>query len=120
MGGSLRQTFGPRRRQTDESRLYVGAADVFASHETVKRSAGKYAHGDVNTNSAEGFFGVFKKCMKGVYQHCSEKHLNRYVTQFGFRHNTRAPLGFNESQRTDEALKATVGKRLTYQRTDEG
>lgn len=107
------------RLHTDESRLYTGAADVFASHETVKHSAGEYARGDVNNNSAEGFFGVFKKGMKGVYQHCSEKHLNRYVTEFGFRHNTRALLGFNDSQRTDEALKGTVGKRLTYRRTDE-
>ena len=102
------------RLHTDESRLYVGAADVFASHETVKHSAGEYARGDVNTNSAEGFFGVFKKGMKGVYQHCSEKHLNRYVTEFGFRHNTRAVLGFNDTDRTNEALKGTVGKRLTY------
>lgn len=107
------------RLHTDESRLYTGSVDVFASHETVKHSAGEYARGDVNTNSAEGFFGVFKKGMKGVYQHCSEKHLNRYVTEFGFRHNTRAALGYDDGQRTDEALKGTVGKRLTYRRTDE-
>ncbi|HEY1225511.1 MAG TPA: IS1595 family transposase [Brevundimonas sp.] len=107
------------RLHTDESRLYTGAADVFASHETVKHSAGEYARGDVNTNSAEGFFGVFKKGMKGVYQHCSEKHLNRYVTEFGFRHNTRALLGFDDAARTNAALKGTVGKRLTYRRTDE-
>ncbi|WP_439476003.1 IS1595 family transposase [Brevundimonas sp.] len=107
------------RLHTDESRLYTGSADVFASHETVKHSAGEYARGDVNTNSAEGFFGVFKKGMKGVYQHCSEKHLNRYVTEFGFRHNTRAALGYNDSQRTDLAILGTVGKRLTYRRTDE-
>ena len=87
------------RLHTDESRLYVGSANVFASHETVKHSAGEYARGDVNTNSAEGFFGVFKKGMKGVYQHCSEKHLNRYVTEFGFRHNTRIALGINDRER---------------------
>ena len=102
------------RLHTDESRLYVGAADVFASHETVKHSAGEYARGDVNTNSAEGFFGVFKKGMKGVYQHCSEKHLNRYVTEFGFRHNTRIALGINDGERTDLAIIGTIGKRLTY------
>jgi len=102
------------RLHTDESRLYVGSADVFASHETVKHSAGEYARGDVNTNSAEGFFGVFKKGMKGVYQQCSEKHLNRYVTEFGFRHNTRALLGFNDAARTDLAIIGTIGKRLTY------
>lgn len=107
------------RLHTDESRLYTGSADLFASHETVKHSAKEYARGDVNTNSAEGFFGVFKKGMKGVYQQCSEKHLNRYVTEFGFRHNTRALLGFNDTQRTDLAIAGTVGKRLTYRRTDE-
>jgi len=107
------------RLHTDESRLYVGSADVFASHETVKHSAGEYARGDVNTNSAEGFFGVFKKGMKGVYQQCSEKHLNRYVTEFGFRHNTRALLGFNDAARTDLAILGTVGKRLTYRRSNE-
>lgn len=107
------------RLHTDESNLYRGSADVFASHETVKHSAGEYARGDVNTNSAEGFFGVFKKGMKGVYQLCSEKHLNRYVTEFGFRHNTRALLGFNDAARTDLAVIGTIGKRLTYRRTDE-
>lgn len=107
------------RLHTDESRLYTGAGDVFASHEAVKHSKGEYARGDVNTNSAEGFFGVFKKGMKGVYQACSEKHLNRYVTEFGFRHNTRALLGFNDTMRTDLALAGTVGKRLTYRRTNE-
>lgn len=107
------------RLHTDESNLYKGSADVFASHETVKHSKGEYVRGDVHNNSAEGFFGVFKKGMKGVYQHCSEKHLNRYVTEFGFRHNTRVALGYNDSQRTDMAVIGTVGKRLTYRRTDE-
>lgn len=107
------------RLHTDESRLYKGADTAFASHETVKHSAGEYARGDVNTNSAEGFFGVFKKGMKGVYQHCAEKHLARYVTEFGFRHNTRAALGFTDTDRTNLAILGTVGKRLTYRRTNE-
>jgi len=116
----VRENVHPATRlHTDESRLYTGADKLFASHETVKHSAGEYARGDVNTNSAEGFFGVFKKGIKGVYQHCSEKHLNRYVTEFGFRHNTRAALGFNDTQRTDEALRGIGGKRLTYRRTGE-
>jgi transposase-like protein len=102
------------RLHTDESNLYKGSADVFAAHETVKHSAGEYVRGDVHNNSAEGFFGVFKKGMKGVYQHCSEKHLNRYVTEFGFRHNTRIALGINDGERTDLAIIGTIGKRLTY------
>ena len=104
---------------TDESRLYTGAHTVFASHETVKHSAKEYARGDVNTNSAEGFFGVFKKGMKGVYQHCSEKHLARYVDEFAFRHNTRQKLGFNDLDRAELIIKGAAGKRLTYRRTNE-
>ena len=106
------------RLHTDESRLYVGSDRTFATHETVKHSAGEYARGDVNTNSVEGFFGVFKKGMRGVYQHCSEKHLSRYVDEFGFRHNTRSNLGFNDGDRAALAVKGAVGKRLTYRQAD--
>jgi transposase-like protein len=102
------------RLHTDESRLYPQVGAEFASHETVKHSANEYARGDVNTNSAEGFFGVFKKGMKGVYQHCSEKHLQRYVTEFEFRHNTRTKLGVTDGERAALALKGAEGKRLSY------
>lgn len=106
------------RLHTDESRLYHGAENAFATHETVKHSAGEYVRGDVHTNSAEGFFGVFKKGMTGVYQHCSEKHLTRYLDEFEFRHNTRMKLGVNDKERAALAVKGTVGKRLTYRQPD--
>ena len=105
------------RLHTDESRLYTGAEQHFLTHETVKHSAKEYARWDVHTNSAEGFFGVFKKGMVGVYQHCSEKHLSRYVDEFAFRHNTRAKLGFNDQDRAALAIQGAAGKRLTYRRT---
>ena len=41
--------------------------------------------GDAHTNTVEGFYSVFKRGMKGVYQHCAEKHLHRYVAEFDFR-----------------------------------
>lgn len=107
------------RLHTDESNLYKGANALFASHETVKHSAKEYVRGDIHSNSAEGFFGVFKKGMKGVYQHCSEKHLGRYVDEFAFRHNTRVALGFSDADRTGMAVKGAEGKRLTYRRTNE-
>lgn len=100
------------RLHTDESRLYTGADAAFATHETVKHSAGEYVRGDVHTNSAEGFFGVFKKGMTGVYQHCGEKYLNRYLTEFEFRHNTRTKLGFNDKDRAELSVRGSVGKRL--------
>ena len=55
--------------------------------------------------------------MKGIYQHCSEAHLHRYVAEFDFRYNNRVRLGVDDAQRTDNALKGIVGKRLMYQRS---
>jgi transposase-like protein len=106
------------RLHTDESRLYGGLENHFASHETVKHTAGEYVRGDVHVNSAEGSFAVFKRGMRGVYQHCAEKHLHRYLAEFAFRHNTRAKLGFTDAERASIALKGAEGKRLTYRRTD--
>jgi transposase-like protein len=104
------------RLHTDESNLYFGAEAFFAAHETVKHSQKEYARGDVHVNSAEGFFGVFKRGMRGVYQHCSEKHLHRYLAEFDFRYNRRTALGWNDEQRTLAAVEGAVGKRLTYKK----
>jgi transposase-like protein len=87
------------RLHTDESRLYFNAADLFATHETVKHSAGEYVRGDVHTNSAEGFFSIFKRGMRGIYQHCKEKHLHRYLAEYEFRYNHRIRLGINDGER---------------------
>jgi ISXO2-like transposase domain len=54
--------------------------------------------------------------MRGVYQHCSEKHLHRYLAEFDFRYNTRVALGLDDSERTARAIKGMSGKRLTYRR----
>ena len=102
---------------TDESPIYTGAAKAFAAHETVKHTAGEYARGPVNTNSVEGFFGVFKRGMSGVYQHCGEHYTSRYLDEFTFRHNTRVKLGFNDKDRAALILKGGADKRLTYRRT---
>ena len=102
------------RLHTDESNLYKGADGVFASHETVNHSEKEYARGDVTTNSVEGFFGIFKRGMRGIYQHCDEKHLHRYLNEYDFRYNNRVALGVNDDARAVKALKGVVGKRLTY------
>jgi transposase-like protein len=105
---------GEARVHTDESRIYRDVAGMVASHETVTHSAGEYVRGDVHTNPAEGYFSVFKRGMKGVYQHCREKHLHRYLAEFDFRHNNRMALGINDAERAERALLGVVGKRLTY------
>src|ERR1700674_2094325 len=102
------------RLHTDESRLYTGADEHFASHETVKHSAGEYVRGDVHTNSAEGYFSILKREMRGVYQHCGEKHLHRYLAEFDFRYNNRSNLGVEDGERAVRAVKGAEGKRLTY------
>lgn len=102
------------RLHTDESKLYVGLGDVLASHETVNHYKKEYVRDDVTTNTAEGFFSIFKRGMRGVYQHCSEKHLHRYVAEFDFRYNHREALGIDDETRCIAAIRAAEGKRLTY------
>jgi len=101
------------RLHTDESHLYKRFGARFKLHESVNHSEKEYARGDVTNNSAEGFFNVFKRGMTGVYQHCGENYLSRYLIEFEFRHNTRAKLGVNDKERATLAIKGAAGKRLT-------
>jgi transposase-like protein len=100
---------------TDESRLYARIGAEFAAHETVKHSAGEYARGSVHTNTVEGSFSIFKRGMRGIYQHCKEKHLHRYLAEFDFRYNHRVKLGFNDAERMAAMARGSAGKRLTCQ-----
>lgn len=106
----LRET----RLHTDESRLYTKVGENFAAHETVTHRKKEYARGDVTTNSVEGYFSIFKRGMRGVYQHCDEKHLHRYLAEYDFRFNHREALGFNDGERATRAIASASGKRLTY------
>lgn len=99
---------------TDESKLYTKVGAEFADHDTVRHSAYEYVRGDVHTNTIEGYFSIFKRGMKGVYQHASEKHLHRYLAEFDFRYNNRIALGVNDGERAVLAIKGIAGKRLTY------
>ena len=102
---------------TDEAQYYNEIGREMAQHEVVKHREEEYVRGDVHTNTAEGFFSIFKRGMHGVYQHCSEKHLHRYLAEFDFRYSNRIALGINDSDRAARAVKGIVGKRLTYRTT---
>lgn len=108
---------------TDESRLYTELGKDFDQHRTVNHSAKEYARyeGDkvIHTNTIENVFSVFKRGMHGVYQHCGEAHLHRYLSEFDFRYNRRTALGYSDLMRAEELIAATAGKRLTYQQTGE-
>ena len=81
-------------------------------------SADEYRRGAAYTNTIEGYFSIFKRGMTGVYQHCGERHLHRYLAEFDFRYNHRVALGVNDTMRVAFALVGAKGKRLTYRRAD--
>jgi transposase-like protein len=99
---------------TDEAHQYKSLRKHFPLHDSVNHKAEEYSRGSISTNTVEGFFSIFKRGMKGIYQHCSEKHLHRYLAEYDFRYSNRIGLGVNDVARAERALKGVVGKRLTY------
>ena len=105
------------RLVTDEARFYKAIGKEYASHDSVSHARGEYVRGEIYTNTVEGFFSIFKRGMRGVYQHCAKHHLHRYLAEFDFRYSNRQALGYNDADRADELLRGVVGKRLTYETT---
>jgi transposase-like protein len=99
---------------SDELTAYNKLGDEYWMHQTVNHSADEYVRGIVHTNTVEGYYSIFKRGMKGVYQHCKEKHLHRYLAEFDFRYSNRVRLGVDDVERTARAVQGIVGKRLTY------
>ncbi|WP_340159857.1 IS1595 family transposase [uncultured Hoeflea sp.] len=103
---------------TDESRLYTSVGEEYATHRTVKHSRKEYARreGDavIHSNTIEGVFSIFKRGMVGVYQHCGEAHLHRYLAEFDFRYNRRTALKVSDRERAEDAIRGAAGKRLMY------
>ena len=99
---------------TDEAMQYDNLGKHFALHESVNHGAEEYVRGDVTTNTVEGYFSIFKRGMKGVYQHCGKKHLHRYAAEFAFRYSNRVAVGTSDTVRADLALNGIVGKRVLY------
>ena len=113
------------RLHTDESRLYVSVGQKFAAHETVKHSAQEYARGDVHTNTVEGYFSIFKRGMRGNYQHCAEKNLHRYLAEFDFRYNTRtddrwgtcSPCGSSGVRQAADVSATSLSRIFLFERS---
>ena len=111
------------RLMTDESKLYRGSE--VARHDTVRHVAKEYVRYEkgqpaIHSNTIEGYFSIFKRGMRGIYQHCGEKHLHRYLAEFDFRYNNRIALEIDDTKRAINAIKGVSGKRLTYRTTSEG
>ena len=105
---------------TDEGRHYVAVGKEFAEHGSVEHTADEYVRYPqdggpvIHSNTVENYYSIFKRGMKGIYQHCSEKHLHRYLAEFDFRYSNRVRLGVDDTARTRKALQGVAGKRLTY------
>jgi hypothetical protein len=99
--------------------MYDKTGEHFASHEKVNHAAGEYVRGDVTTNTVEGFFGILKRGLRGIYQHVGADHLSRYVDEFAFRYNHRVALDINDAERAQLLLEGITGKRLLYKGSNE-
>jgi transposase-like protein len=110
---------------TDEAARYAQLGDEFAKHDSVDHSRKEYGYTDrktgtkINTNTIEGYYSIFKRGMKGVYPHCSEKHLHRYLAEFDFRYSNRSALGIEDAERVAKIVEGAKGKRLQYRRPNE-
>lgn len=98
---------------TDDSRVYILKT---RRHSRVNHSKKQYAFNRVDgvtvtTNTVESSFALLKRGVYGTFHHVSKKHLHRYCNEFDFRWNGR---GLKDTERRDEAVKGSEGKRLTY------
>jgi transposase-like protein len=117
------------RLMTDDARHYMEPGREFESHDAVNHTEKEYvrywnevtnetrpdgkpvvATTTITTNTVEGYYSIFKRGMKGVYQHCAEKHLHRYLSEFDFRYSNRVALGIHDGERADLAIKGAAGK----------
>lgn len=99
---------------TDEAKHYRKIGREFRRHTAVNHTRKEYVRGEAHTNTIEGVFSIFKRGMRGVYQHCGEQHLHRYLNEFDFRYNHRAAMGVDDATRAETMLSGIVGKRLMY------
>lgn len=104
---------------TDEAAFYRRVGKTFPVHGTTQHGKGEYVSTvdpRIHTNTIEGYFSIFKRGMRGVYQHCAKRHLHRYLAEFDFRYSNRIANGYDDTQRAAKALSMIGGKRLTYRR----
>jgi transposase-like protein len=118
IGPILRENIAREARlMTDEATYYRKANLDFPLHESVNHGREEWARGDVSTNTVEGFYGIMKRGLRGIYQHVGSQHLHRYVAEFDFRYTNRLANGVDDQERFERAIPGIVGKRLTYRRT---
>lgn len=99
---------------TDGALVYQSIGRKFARHEAVNHEAGEYVRDKATTNRAENFFGQFKRSLNGTHHHVSREHLDRYVSEFAFRHTSHH---MPDTDRIERLMGQVVGRRLAYKNT---
>jgi transposase-like protein len=73
---------------TDEHKGYRALGFSYP-HGIIRHSAGEYVHGNIHTNTIEGFWSIFKRGVVGTFHKVSKRYLPLYVAEFQFRYNNR-------------------------------
>jgi len=58
-------------------------------HGMVHHGEGEYVHGNIHTQTIEGFWSLVKRGIIGTFHKVSRKYLPLYVNEFEFRYNNR-------------------------------
>jgi transposase len=84
----LRHVKPGSRLMTDEAKAFR-TLDLDYQLETINHKRREYVRGDCHTNTIEAFWANLKRGISGTYVHVSEKHLQKYLWEFEYRHNMR-------------------------------
>ena len=96
---------------TDGHGGYAGLAKDY-NHVVINHEQGQYVvDGGFHTNNIEGFWGIFKRGIYGIYHSVSPKHLNGYCSEFSYRYNTRDKA---DADRFGDAIAQVTNARITY------
>lgn len=91
---------------TDEWRGYDKITGQYFEHRRIRHAAKIYVDGDVTTNTIEGFFGLVKNGLRGVYHSVGTRHLQSYLDEYAFRYNRRS-----EPQPMFKLILASLSRR---------
>lgn len=95
---------------TDDLAAYNKLGKLYKKHESVNHKW-EYVRGAAHTNTIEGYWSLFKRTLKGTYIHVEPFHLERYLTEQGFRYNLRKGDDFG---RFETSVSQIFGARLTW------
>lgn len=74
---------------TDELGAYKTLDQHYRGHKRIRHRANVYVDGETHTQTVEGFFGLFKNGVRGVYHAISTTYLQNYLDEYAFRYNRR-------------------------------